>query len=47
MMSSVSSRMVTSTRGTMTSRATASPRSKTSWMMRFSSSSRVSCSLIM
>ena len=44
---SVSSTMVTSTRGIMTSRATASPRSNTSWMMRFSSSSNVSCSEIM
>ena len=43
----MSSTIVTSTRGTMTSRAEASPRSNTSWMMRFSSSSRVSCSLIM
>ena len=41
---SVSSHMVISTRGTMTSRATASPRSKISWIMRFSSSRRSSCS---
>ena len=41
---SSSSHMVVSTRGTMTSRATVSPKSKISWIIRFSSSSRSSCS---
>ena len=36
---------IMSTRGTMTSRATVSPSSKISWIMRFSSSSRLPCSV--
>ena len=43
----LSSKAVMSTRGTMTSRAMASPRSKISWIMDFSSSERSSESVTM